>query len=394
LSVRLVFVADGRSPIARSWIEYFVRVEREVSLVSTRPCAGIQGLAALEIVSLWPGGGGTGARRQRNLVLVTALRHWLGPSMVRRRAAKLRGILRQWQPDLVHALRLPFEGMLATAADPAAPLVISIWGNDLTLHAPASPMMRWSTRRSLRRAAGLHSDCRRDEQLAAKWGFRAVRPTLVIPGNGGVRREAFFAGRRANDPDFGIEPRAPVVVQPRGLRAYVRSDTFFRAIPLIRQQRPEVVFACPAMDGAAEAESWRSKLDLGRSLRLLPALDAASMGALFRRAAVSVSPSTHDGTPNTLLEAMACGCLPVAGDLDSIREWITDGENGLLVDPADESALAAAVLRGLSEEGLRAKAAEINTRRIAERAEYDRCMPQAASFYERVLRGGADVDAL
>jgi glycosyltransferase involved in cell wall biosynthesis len=328
------------------------------------------------------------------LTVVTALRHWLGPWMVRRRAGTLRGILEHWRPDLVHALRLPFEGMLAAAAAPAAPLVISTWGNDLTLHAPASPMMRWSSRRSLRRAAGLHADCRRDEQLAVKWGFRAIRPTLVVPGNGGVRREFFFPGRAADDPDFGIDPQAPVVVQPRGLRAYVRSDTFFRAIPLVLRHHPDAVFACPAMEGAAEAERWRSKLNLGQSLRLLPVLDAASMGALFRRSALSVSPSTHDGTPNTLLEAMACGCLPVAGDLDSIREWITDGENGLLVDPADETALAAAVLRSLTDEGLRLRAAEVNTRLIAERAAYDRCMPQAASFYEHVLRSGASVDAL
>ena len=34
----------------------------------------------------------------------------------------------------------------------------------------------------------------------------------------------------------------------------------------------------------------------------------------------------HDGTPNTLLEGMACGCLPVAGDLDSIREWLKPGQ--------------------------------------------------------------------
>jgi hypothetical protein len=169
--------------------------------------------------------------------------------MVRRRAAKLRGILRQWQPDLVHALRLPFEGMLATAADPAAPLVISTWGNDLTLHAPASPMMRWSTRRSLRRAAGLHSDCRRDEQLAARWGFRAVRPTLVIPGNGGVRREVFFAGRRANDPDFGIDP-APVVVSRQA--ASLRPRRFF--LPRHPTHPPTAADRSPAYDGAAEAK--------------------------------------------------------------------------------------------------------------------------------------------
>lgn len=393
--MRIVYVADGRSPIARSWIEHFVRREREVHLVSTRSCAGIPGLASLEIVSLWPGGsGGGGARRQRNLAALTALRHWVGPAIVSRRAKTLRGILRELRPDLVHALRLPFEGMLAAAADPPAPLVVSTWGNDLTLHAPASPMMRWSTRRSLRRASGLHADCLRDQGLAVKWGLRAFRPTLVVPGNGGVRREIFFPGRRKDDPNFGVDPEAPVVVQPRGLRAYVRSDTFFRSLPLVLQARPKVVFVCPAMEGAAEAEAWRSRLDLGERLRLLPTLDAASMGAIFRRAAISVSPSSHDGTPNTLLEAMACGCLPVAGDLASIREWVTDGENGLLIDPGDERALAEAVLRGLADDDLRPNAAQINARRIAERADYGRCMEQAASFYERVLRSGRDVDAL
>jgi hypothetical protein len=42
------------------------------------------------------------------------------------------------------------------------------------------------------------------------------------------------------------------------------------------------------------------------------------MAAAFRRARFRFT-STHDGTPNTLLEAMACGCTPVAGiSIDSV----------------------------------------------------------------------------
>ena len=190
-------------------------------------------------------------------------------------------------------------------------------------------MMRWSTHRSLRHAAGLHADCRRDEQLAARWGFRAVRPTLVIPGNGGVRRAAFFPGRATSDPDFGIDPRAPVVVQPRGLRAYVRSETFFRAIPLIRHAQPEAVFVCPAMEGVAEAEAWRAELGVGESLRLLPVLDAGldgrpvppggGVGIAQHARWDAQHPARSDG-------------LRLSADrrnLELIREWITDGENGL-----------------------------------------------------------------
>jgi glycosyltransferase involved in cell wall biosynthesis len=97
-----------------------------------------------------------------------------------------------------------------------------------------------------------------------------------------------------------------------------------------------------------------------------------------------VSPSTHDGTPNSLLEAMASGVLPVASNLETIREWITHGENGLLFDPLDSNDLASAIVRALKDTKLRAHAAEINAKMISERADYNANMKTAEDFYELV----------
>jgi glycosyltransferase involved in cell wall biosynthesis len=113
------------------------------------------------------------------------------------------------------------------------------------------------------------------------------------------------------------------------------------------------------------------------------------MAQLYRQAQVVVSPSKHDGTPNTLLEAMACGCFPVAGDLESIREWITPGWNGLLVAPDDPGSLARAVVEGLGNAGLRIRAAEINQGLIRERASYSKVMASAAGFYGQVAEEAA-----
>ena len=110
------------------------------------------------------------------------------------------------------------------------------------------------------------------------------------------------------------------------------------------------------------------------------------MAEVYRRAAVLVSPSTHDGTPNTLLEGMACGCTPVVGDLESIREWVTDGENGLLTDVTAPHRLAESIVRALKSKDLREQAAGLNTKRIAEEAEYNACMSQALSFYQRIIQ--------
>jgi glycosyltransferase involved in cell wall biosynthesis len=105
---------------------------------------------------------------------------------------------------------------------------------------------------------------------------------------------------------------------------------------------------------------------------------------VFRRAQIIASPSLHDGTPNSLLEGLACGCFPVAGDLESIREWITPGENGLLFDPNDEGSIANAICSALENKELRERAAGLNRTIIATRAEYKQNMKRAEEFYERV----------
>jgi glycosyltransferase involved in cell wall biosynthesis len=135
------------------------------------------------------------------------------------------------------------------------------------------------------------------------------------------------------------------------------------------------------MRGNPEVRRWVGSAE---GFHALPALDPEGMAAMFRAAWVSVSPSTHDGTPNSLLEAMACGCLPVAGDLESIREWIVDGRNGLLIDPGDPVGLARAVVRALSDDDFRRTAAEQNLHLVQTRAERGRGMQQAEALYRQL----------
>jgi glycosyltransferase involved in cell wall biosynthesis len=114
---------------------------------------------------------------------------------------------------------------------------------------------------------------------------------------------------------------------------------------------------------------------------LLPLLSQEQLWQEFARSTLSVSLSTHDGTPNTLLEAMALGCLPVCGDIESICEWITPGKNGLLVDPTDAQALADAILQGLENVQLQKAAAVTNQKLIAEKAGLETTHTQIVDFY-------------
>jgi glycosyltransferase involved in cell wall biosynthesis len=169
----------------------------------------------------------------------------------------------------------------------------------------------------------------------------------------------------------------------------VRNDLFFKAIPLVLAKMPETRFLCPAMQRQPEAERFVRQLGIEESVELLPMLSAQEMADNYRQAQVMVSPSEHDGTPNSMLEAMACGSFPVAGRLDSVEEWIEDGRNGSLVELQDERELAQAIIEALQNANMRAKARKINQGLITERATYGSIMPKVEDFYHEVIASAA-----
>ena len=363
----------------------------ELVLISSYVCEPIDGLKkcyTLPLAFASQGGSQAGsgsASLAKQLVsrfrpFAQRMRHLLGPWMLSKHVSEYLDMLKAEKPDLVHAFRIPFEGMLASATPPGYPLILSTWGNDFTLHASSTGRMAIMTRKALQRADALMSDTQRDVKLAMEWGYDSHKPTLIVPGNGGTDVDELIAltkGIERTDP--------PQVINPRGLRSYVRTDTFFKAIPLVLAKQQDVQFVCASMEGQSEALNWVEQLGIEKNIRFLPYVSQPELWKEYARSQVMVSNSTHDGSPNSLLEAMALGCFPVCGNIESIREWITDGENGLLVDPCDPNALANAILNALNNADLRSAAAHRNAQIIREKAGVEAARSKVKELYEQLL---------
>jgi glycosyltransferase involved in cell wall biosynthesis len=93
----------------------------------------------------------------------------------------------------------------------------------------------------------------------------------------------------------------------------------------------------PALRRKAEA------LQLGERVRFLGRVSAGQVRTLLRRARCLVVPSTYEGMPLVILEAMEAGRPIVASAVSGIPEVVLDGETGWLVPPEDPDALAAAL---------------------------------------------------
>ena len=100
--------------------------------------------------------------------------------------------------------------------------------------------------------------------------------------------------------------------------------------------------------GPAKAALEEAVAPYGDRVRLAGPQPLASIPRWLAACDVLVLPSHAEGTPNVVLEALACGRRVVATAVGGIPDLITRGELGELVPPHDPDALGAAIARALA----------------------------------------------
>ena len=222
------------------------------------------------------------------------------------------------------------------------PLVISLHGSDVFLAERLWPARVLA--RAAFAAAGAVSAC--STELAGRAERLGADPsrTHVVPY--GVDVAAFAP--RAADPAlrarFAIPQDALLVVgvgrlvEKKGFRFLVEAAARVRGVHLL-------LVGDGDLRGGLEAEARR----LGAPVTFAGALEREEVQCVLAAADVVAVPSVVDsagnvdGLPNVLLEALASGRPVVASAVAGIPDVVESGVNGVLVEPADPAALAAAI---------------------------------------------------
>jgi glycosyltransferase involved in cell wall biosynthesis len=113
--------------------------------------------------------------------------------------------------------------------------------------------------------------------------------------------------------------------------------------------------------GEGDVEGLRrraAELGIAGRIELLGWVGPTARDAQLAQASVFCLPSHAEGLPMSMLEAMAACKAVVATHVGGIPETLRDGDNGLLVPPRDEQALARALARLLGDDALRDRLAE------------------------------------
>jgi glycosyltransferase involved in cell wall biosynthesis len=222
--------------------------------------------------------------------------------------------------------------------------------------------------------------------------LRLCRPEKVSYLGNGIDLDRFHPRNRAPGPaatlrrELNIPERAPVVGMVGRLVREKGYLELFAAARDIRARCPDTVFLAVGphepmkADGITDADVVAA--GLGSSLRLLG--DREDVASLYGIMDVLAHPSHREGFPRAPMEASATGVPVVATDIRGNREAVFPDENGLIVERG-APALAAGIIRLLTEPEARRRMGE-RARRIAEeRFDQRDVFERVASAYEALV---------
>ncbi len=152
--------------------------------------------------------------------------------------------------------------------------------------------------------------------------------------------------------DWSPARRPAVLLHASNFRPVKRVGDAVRALAEVRRTRAAVLVLVG--DGPERAGAEVLATSLGVRDAVAFAGERRSLGDLFAHADLFLLPSEQESFGLAALESLASGVPVVASDVGGVPEVVTHGETGWLVPAADPRAMAAAVLRLLSDPARRA----------------------------------------
>ena len=254
----------------------------------------------------------------------------------------LKQVIRQVQPDLIHAGPIQTCALLA-ALSGFQPLVSMSWGSDLMKDADQSDRMRWATRTALRHTRILLADCQVVQKKAESFGFLKDR-TVLFPW--GVDLEHFqptppveWRARRGWEDAF-------VLLSVRSWEPLYGVDVLAKAFVQAARQAPELRLIL--LGNGSQAPLIRQILEKGGVSEKVfygGQVGQQDLPPYYNAADLYISTSHSDGSSVSLMEALACGKPVLLSDIPANREWVTPGREGWWFTDGNVDELTAGILQ-------------------------------------------------
>ena len=364
VDMRLCFIGDAKSIHMERWARWFAG-EHEVHLLTDHP-------RNIEGVHIHGVGDGS------------------GPMALYRKARESKRIINELRPDVLHGHYAFGYGTIG-AYSGYRPLIISIWGSDLTRDSHGL-LNRMVLKYTLGKADFISSF---DSNLRARLSQLGFKSNVLKMRMSGIDTTMF-------NPDSFHESDTPAIMRGsdlgilciRPLRDSSNIETLIKALPTVAAEIPTVKLGLIWSEGGNQRKLMELADEMGMADRIqyIGSLDHKDMPRYLATADLIVDPyvsvhtdtDEHDQCPGlstTSMEAMACG-TPV---MIPKREGMRSNRPYAAFKRDDPESLAEAIIDMTEREG-RMELSRRGIEYIRDNAEMGKVMTRWEQLYEDVIR--------
>jgi len=250
------------------------------------------------------------------------------PLKLRNSILLLRKIIQSFKPSVIHAHQANSVGYITSKANNTnIPQVLTIWGSDVLILPNQGRFYRYIVKTALKSSDHITADTsfieNNIEALVGKVKFNTANFGVDLPNIDvdSEKKEKIIYSNRLHDSLYNIDQ----IIE--GFSSFIQEYPGWKLIiggkgPLTKELKQKCSTLLPK-----------------DSFRFVGFVDYDTNMSLYQRASIYISIPASDGTSISLLEAMACGTIPVVSDLPANHEWIQDNQNGIIVNNSVERAL-------------------------------------------------------
>lgn len=310
--------------------------------------------------------------------------------------------IRRWRPDVIHThtAKAGTLGRLAAALHNAmlprrrrAVVVHTFHGHVFSSYfGPVGSLLVRTAERVLARLTDIVVAISPAQRIDLTETFAIAPPEVVRVVPLGLELGSLLAlsrGCRRLRDEIGLGPDALTVGFVGRLVPVKDPATLVRAVALAAETIPELHLIV-AGDGELRASLAATAREAGIGDRTHFLGWYNDLGTLYSAMDVFALTSLNEGTPVSLIEAMAAGVPAIATHVGGVPDVIEHGVSGLLVAPREPAAMARALVETLSDRARADEMARTARARVAGRNDAARLVRDIDALYREQLRRKRD----
>jgi len=303
----------------------------------------------------------------------------------------IRKAVKEIDPDILHAHYTSHFGVYG-ALTGFHPFIVSVCGSDVLRDPKESRIRRYGVSYALKKADCITTTAEFMKGYLVKTFGLSQDKILRVPW--GIDLEVFHQGYekevRTLKRALGIKAGVPVMLSNRHMAPQYEIESIIDAIPHVLKSHPDAIFIFIRGSGSSEFESKMrakaEKLEVANNTRFISKFTTPKEMAIYSNMAdVFLSIPKTDQFGSSVMDGMACGCIPIVSDIKVYHQYLRDGVNALFVNPENPREIAEKITYSIEHSKIKDGFYAINRKIIEEKEDSNKNAEKMEELYKNLL---------